>query len=100
MGLPDERKHVMFAGGIQFNIFYEDHLLVLLVEYCRADYRLSVLGIALGQELERLGHPLRSLEQAFPPRVFPEEPQYFLHMYRNLIDRLLVVMFFSNISHI
>ena len=76
MAFADEGEHVMLAHRIEFNVLDKDHLLVLLVKYGGLDYLLSILPIALGEELEGFCHPLRGLQQAFTVGIFTQEGEY------------------------
>ena len=90
----------MLAEGIEFDVLDDDHLLVFLIENRRADDLDPVLGIALGQELHGLRDPLRGLLQAFPLRVFPEEPEDSFHMGRDLRGRLPVIFLNCPVCHL
>lgn len=100
MGLADEREHMVLAHGIDVNVFHKDHLTVFLIEDGGADDFGSALEIALGEELEGFGYPLRGLQQPFSLGVFSEETENLLHMDGYLGRSLLVVFVYFPVCHV
>ncbi len=76
MCLPKERKHMMLAKRVQFNILHNHHLAIALMKFGAVQNILRVHAIALCDELHRLCNALRCLQQAFPLRVFTHRRQY------------------------
>ena len=63
------------------------------------DDEFSIVLIALGEELPRLGHALRGFEQALPFRVLSQEFENGLYMPRKFLCYSLIVFFRFVVCH-
>lgn len=99
MRLADERKHVVLAQGEQFDVLYDDHVVVRFLEKGAFDEGLSVLEIPLGKELHGLRYPFRRLLQAFARGVFPEQAQNGLNVRCDFLRGLFIVFFYFFVRH-
>ena len=91
MSLADERHDVVLACGIQLYVLHQHHLLVFLFEDRPADDFRAVLPVSLREELERLRHPLGSLDKPLPVRILSQQSEYLPVMLCNLGSYLSVV---------
>lgn len=64
MDLAEEGYHVVLAHRVELDVTHDDHLVVVLVEHCVVDHLRDRGVIARCEELKRLRHALRCLEQA------------------------------------
>ncbi len=62
--LAEKRQHVMLAQRIDLDVLDDHHLLVFFLEHRRAQNFRRLEIVAVGQELQRLGHALGRLLQA------------------------------------
>ena len=66
-----------------------------MLEYGLLRYLQRVCAVAHRSVNHRLGGTHRGFEQTLPFRVFPEKFQYFTVMRSDLLDKLLIVLFFT-----
>lgn len=57
--LSEEWHHMVLTSREQLDVLDEDHLLVLFRKQGRLDYLDTIFLVALGEELDSLGHPFR-----------------------------------------
>lgn len=100
MSLADERHDVVLACGIQLYVLHQHHLLVFLFEDRPADDFRTVLPVSLREELERLRHPLGSLDKPLPVRILSQQPEYLPVMLCNLGSYLLIIPVFPDVCHV
>jgi len=75
VGLAVEREQVVLAEREHVDVLDDHHLVVVDREEGLADDRLRVLSVALGQEVERLLHPLGGPDEALPLGLFADAGQ-------------------------
>ena len=99
MGLADEREHVVLAQGEEFDVLHKDHLAVRLGEHGGPDDLVTVLPVALREELHGLRHALGGLEKPLARGVLAQQLEDGLHMGRELLRGLFVVFFDFPVCH-
>ena len=99
MGLAYEGKHVVFAGRIELDILYQNHLAVFFFKQGPHEDFTSVLEISVRQELYGLRDPFGGFQQALTGRVLPYQFEDGLIMFRQFCGRFFVVAFYFPVCH-
>ena len=99
VAFADEREQVMLAGGVEVDVFHQNHLAILLVEDSLAHYGNAVFRVAFCQELKGFCHPFRSFLKPLAGSVFAKQIQYCTHVFRNFCGYLRIVFIFSVVCH-
>src|SRR5690606_13149672 len=73
--LAEERKHVVLAQRVHFDVLHEHHVVVILVEDRVADHLVHGEPVAACQPRQALLHALRRTRQALALRILAEPPQ-------------------------
>ena len=100
VALSDEREHVVLAHRIKLDVLDQDHLPVFFIEHRRLDDFRAVLRVPLRQELERLGHALRCLQEPFPVGIFAQQAQDLADVNGNLPCRFDIKLFLFRVCHL
>ena len=98
MSLADEGHHVMLTERIELDVLHDNHLLVVFMEHRRAQNRLGVEVVAIGEEEHGLGDALRALEQSLAFGILAQELEDGLVVLRHLGHALLIVFVYLLVS--
>src|SRR5690606_32260961 len=72
MTLADKGQQVMFAHGVELDIFYHNHLIAVGIKQGAVDNIFQRLGVTTGNELESFGSAFGGFQQAIPLQVFAD----------------------------
>ncbi len=72
MCFADKGQQMVFAEGIQLDVFDNDHFTVGLIVQGRSEYGIGILCIAPGQKLPGFGDPHRGLLQTLSVGIFAQ----------------------------
>ena len=99
MGFPDKRHHMMLACGIQLDILYKHHLLILFLEHGTPEDFCTILIHTMGQKLKSLRDPFRRLYEALTFCILTKKPEDFLIVSSDGNSCRFVISFFLVIRH-
>ena len=71
--LPKEGQQMVLAEGIEFYVLHDDHIVVGLLEECRAQDGHGIFVVASGEFRPGTSHPARCLDKPFARRVFAQQ---------------------------
>src|ERR1700747_346928 len=83
MTLPKEWQQMVLAQTIEFNVLYDDHVVVTHAEHCSIKKFVRVLPIATRQISERLLNSFWCPAQPFAIRIFTDQGEHLAHQVRN-----------------
>src|ERR1700722_6196013 len=100
MTLSKERQQMVLAQTIEFNVLYDDHVVVTHAEHCSIKKFFRILPVAARQISECLLKSLWCPAQPFAIRIFPDQRKHLPHQ---VCDRFLALGirndYFSSLAH-
>ncbi|MNC39110.1 hypothetical protein D3C75_877500 [compost metagenome] len=91
MDFAEKRRHMVLALAVEYNVFYNNQLFVMLVKGY-AQYLRRICGIAGEDFLIHPHHPGRGFLKAFPVYILPDEAQDFPDMVLQLLAVFLYLL--------